>query len=136
MPLTVERLSPTRNDTAEFRAVPEWFVSALTRACLEKGIRMIQPEENWADIRGQVVQLHELSEAEPFLEAELLVEVVKPVAGFANLFTWAPGQRIRVRIPRDQARSLGLGVGQSLDCRVQKTGPQNVYAHPDHIKRR
>ena len=97
---------------------------------------MVQAVENWADIRGRIVQLDELSESEPFVEVEVDVDDVRPVAGFANLLAWSAGQRIRVRIPREQARGLGLAVGQSLDCRVQKTGRQHVYAHTEHIKPR
>lgn len=95
---------------------------------------MVQPVENWADVSGSVVQLHELAEDDPFVEAEIHVDAVMPVPGFANLFAWAPGQQIRVRIPRDHAHRLGLETGQWLECRVQKSGPQQVYTDTEHIR--
>ena len=95
----------------------------------------VQAVQNWADIRGRIVSIaphHELSE---YLTAQIDVSDVALVPGFANMFEWAKGRQIEVNIPAARGRELSLAVGDSIACRVRKSGPTSSFVDPGSLKR-
>jgi hypothetical protein len=85
---------------------------------------VVQVIENRADIKGRVLSVAPIAERPDHRLVAIEVSGVSPVAGYANLFTGAPGTRLDVVVPASQADALR--VGGNVDCRVRRGGPTTV----------
>ena len=87
---------------------------------------MVQVIENRAEIEGRLVALGADPARPDHQIATLEVGAVAPVQGFANMFASAPGTRLELVVSRDMAQALA--VGQTVRCRIRRTGPTTVFA--------
>ena len=92
---------------------------------------MVQSIENWADVRGKVTGISPAASGD-FVAAQVQLESVEPVAGYANLFHDQQGGTIELNIPRQKAQQLTAGA--SIACRIRRAGPNTAFAHPDHVE--
>ena len=88
--------------------------------------------ENWAEIKGDILEVKPHPSLSAFVVAQIKVEVVSAVGKFPNLFEWAKGKTIGVNFPT--AKAGDLNPGATITCRVRKSGPDSTFADPDTIR--
>jgi hypothetical protein len=92
---------------------------------------MVQAIENKADIVGDIVQI-EAGAVTGTVEVSVRVAQVDPVQGYANMFGWALGQTIRVRVQQSDAGQLSSG--WRIAARVRSIGPGAGMAEPGTLR--
>jgi hypothetical protein len=90
--------------------------------------------ENWADIKGKVLDHYPSKTVEGFVTVELKVSDVKDVEGFRNLLNDREGEVIYLNVSEATWRELAPESGSKVSCRVRMAGPRNLFAHPEHCK--
>lgn len=95
----------------------------------------VQVVENWADLVGRVVGTRDDPSRAAFAIVEVQVAEVMPVEGFPNLYEWAKGRTVELKMPTDKVRELGLSPGVHVACRARHAGPNVGFVHPDHCTR-
>ena len=88
---------------------------------------MVTIIENWTEVVGIVVALLPSPTRDGFLEMELNVEEVRPVADFPNLVQARPGENITVLIRTSQVADSRPKAGTEVDLRLRAAGPPLVY---------
>lgn len=90
---------------------------------------MVQVVENWARIKGRLLEMPAGADSADHVLCVIGVEQVAPVEGYLNLLAWAQGQTLEVGVKRE--RAAGLAPGQFVDLKVRLAGPKKAFAHPD-----
>ena len=94
----------------------------------------MQIVENWADLKGKVLDSYPSKTAEGFVTVELKVSDVKDVEGFRNLLDDRQGETVYVNVPKAVWREMSAESGAKVTCRVRMAGQRNLYAHPERVK--
>ncbi len=95
---------------------------------------MVQIQENWADVRGQVLSWRPQSDIPHHGLLELSVTHVQAVEGFANLSRDIEGSTIRVYVPAEPGQARELAAGDSVSCRIRKSRHARYFAHPGSLE--
>ena len=95
---------------------------------------MVQSIENWAKIKGKIVDIAKHDDLDDYVTATVAVDDVTPVDDYANLFSWAKDKEITVNIPAEKARELSLERGHDIQARVRKAGPKASFVQPESLK--
>lgn len=90
--------------------------------------------ENWADIKGKVLDHYPSKTADGFVTVELKVDDVKDVEDFRNLLSDRKGEVVYVNVPEATWRELSPESGAEVSCRVRMAGQRNLFAHPERVK--
>jgi hypothetical protein len=96
----------------------------------------VQVIENWALIRGKVVQIEHHPQLADYTVVTIEVAEVLSVEGYPNLFEWARGKEIAVNVLASRANELALGAGNEIVLRIRKSGPESAFADPSSIEKR
>ena len=94
----------------------------------------MQIVENWADIKGKVLDSYPSKTAEGFVTLEVKVSDVKDVEGFRNLLDDREGEVIYLNVPEAVWRELSAESGAKVSCRVRMAGQRNRFAHPERVR--
>jgi hypothetical protein len=131
--------SPAYSYNQEYRgqSVAEVLIEHLPGATNWGGTPMmsVQVIENWALIRGKVVQIQHHPQLAGYAVVTIEVAEVSSVEGYPNLFEWARGQQIAVNILASKANELALSAGDQIVLRVRKSGPESAFADPASIEK-
>ena len=92
----------------------------------------MQVIENWAEIKGEILEVRPHPSLSAFVIAQIKVEIVSAIGKFPNLFEGAKANIIGVNFPT--AKADDLKPGATITCRVRKSGPDSVFADPDSIR--
>ncbi|QDE82803.1 hypothetical protein BHS07_15275 [Myxococcus xanthus] len=95
---------------------------------------MVQIQENWADVRGQVLSWRPQSDVPHHGLLELAVTHVQAVEGFANLLRGIEGTSIRVYVPAEPGQSRELAAGDSVSCRIRKSQHARYFSRPGGLE--
>ena len=95
---------------------------------------MVPIVENWADVRGTLLDVKPSQQADDFVTLELKVSDVKNVKGFKNLLDDKKGETLSVNVKRSIVQDMELKPGASVSSRVRMAGPGRLFAHPEHVK--
>ncbi len=90
--------------------------------------------ENWADIRGKILDHYPSKTASGFVTVELKVSDVDDVEGFRNLLADRRGEIVYLNVPEAVWKDLGPGLGAKVACRVRMAGSRNLFAHPERVE--
>lgn len=90
---------------------------------------MVQVVENWARIKGRLLEMRAHADSADHVVCVIGVEDVAPVEGYPNLLGWARGQALEIGVKRE--RAAGLAPGQFVSLKVRLAGPKKAFAHPD-----
>ena len=90
--------------------------------------------ENWADVKGKLLDYYPSKTVEGFVTVELKVSDVKDVEGFRNLLTDREGEVIYLNVPEATWRELSPEPGSKVSSRVRVAGPRNLFAHPERVQ--
>ena len=91
--------------------------------------------ENWADIKGKVLDHYPSKAADGFVTVELKVSDVKDVEGFRNFLHDREGEVIYLNVPEATWRGLSPESGAKVSCRVRVAGQRrNLFAHPERVE--
>ena len=90
--------------------------------------------ENWADIKGKVLDNYPSKTVDGFVTVELKVSDAKDVEGFRNLLSDRKGEVIYVNVPEATWRGLSPERGSKVSCRVRMAGPNKLFAHPERVE--
>jgi hypothetical protein len=93
----------------------------------------VQIIENWSRIGGTVLRVEPAPDYATFVLAQVQVDSVEPVAGFANLLVDATGQTLPVLIPSNLVSRLGLRVGSRIRARVRRASLKRIFAHAEEV---
>jgi hypothetical protein len=104
--------------------------------CERTPMMSVQVIENWALIRGKVVQIQHHPQLAGYTVVTIEVAEVLSVEGYPNLFEWASGQRIAVNVLASRTNELALGTGDQIVLRIRKSGPDSAFADPGSIEKR
>ena len=96
---------------------------------------MVQSEENWAKIKGKIVDIAKHDDLDDYVTATVAVDDVASVEDYANLFSWAKDKEITVNIPKEKASELSLERGHDIQARVRKSGPTTAFVQPESLKK-
>lgn len=95
----------------------------------------VQIVENWADIKGKVLDSYPSKTADGFVTLELKVSDVKDVEGFRNFLSDRRGEVVYLNVPEAVWRELSPEEGAKVTCRVRVAGQKkNLFAHPERVK--
>jgi hypothetical protein len=94
---------------------------------------MVQAIENKAEIAGEVVQVASGSAVPDTLEVIVRVSRVAPFENYPNMFAWAVGRTISVRMSQQDA--AGIEPGTTIAARVQNIGPGAAMADPGTVRK-
>ncbi|CAM4440867.1 hypothetical protein MYXA107069_13260 [Myxococcus xanthus] len=95
---------------------------------------MVQIQENWADVRGQVLSWRQQSDVLHHGLLELTVTHVQAVEGFANLSRGIEGSTIRVYVPAEPGQARELAAGDLVSCRIRKTQHARYFSRPGRLE--
>ena len=90
--------------------------------------------ENWADVKGELLDTYPSPAVDGFVTLELKVNDVENVEGFKNPLDDKKGEVIRVNVKEDVIQDMDLKPGARLSCRVRMAGPKKFFAHPECVK--
>lgn len=85
--------------------------------------------ENWSEIEGIICALNLPTQLRNFTGMEVVVESVKPVAGFPNLLQDASGKKLAILAPTELLNQLDAHPGDRITCRVRRGGPHQIFIH-------
>ncbi|MCA1629260.1 MAG: hypothetical protein LC785_03130 [Acidobacteria bacterium] len=94
----------------------------------------VQIVENWADIKGKVLDHYPSKTVDGFVTVELKVSDVKNVEGFRNMLDDRQGDVIYLNVPEAVWHGLEAKAGAKVSCRVRMAGSRNLFAHPERVK--
>lgn len=94
----------------------------------------MQIVENWADIKGKVLDSYPSKTVEGFVTLEVRVSDVEDVEGFRNLLDDRRGEVIYLNVPEAVWRELSAESGAKVSCRVRMAGQRNLFAHPERCR--
>lgn len=90
--------------------------------------------ENWTDLDGQVQSVAPAGDVASHVLVVIRVRRAQAVEGFANLLAKKDGTEVRVHVASDVAEKAGLAPGVQVHCRVRRSGPERLFAHPTEIR--
>jgi len=94
----------------------------------------VQMIENWAEIRGVVCLCIETADLPDFINVQVDVESVEPVAGYPNLLEQFIGSEIPLLVPKSLAETMEIKPGNCIDCWARRAGLKRVFVHQEHIR--
>ena len=95
----------------------------------------VQIPENWADVKGKLLDSYPSKVAEGFVTLEVKASGVKGVEGFKNFLEDKKEEVIYVNVPEALAQSMELKPGAKVSCRVRVAGQtRKLFAHPERVK--
>lgn len=94
----------------------------------------VQIVENWADVKGKLLDSYPSKVADGFVTLEVKVSDVKGVEDFKNFLEGKEGEVIYVNVKEELAEGMELKPGAKVSCRVRVAGPRKLFAHPERVK--
>jgi hypothetical protein len=98
-----------------------------------KGRMMVSIRENWSEITGVVRSISSAPDLKDYMVAQVQVEQVRDVEGFANLLADTVGTELAIYIPADLISTHPLTPGMRITWRVRRGGPHKVFVLRDHF---
>ncbi|HLL75986.1 MAG TPA: hypothetical protein VK421_12080 [Pyrinomonadaceae bacterium] len=90
--------------------------------------------ENWADIRGKILDHYPSKTANGFITVEMKVSDVKDVEGFRNMLADRRGEVVYLNVPEAVWQEVEAKSGAKVSCRVRMAGSRNLFAHPERVE--
>jgi hypothetical protein len=94
----------------------------------------VQIVENWADIKGEVMNSDPSKAAGDFIPVEVKVNDIKDVKDHRNLLADKVGEVIEVNVPKSLWESLDVKKGETAVMRVRMASSRKLFAHPEHLR--
>ena len=94
----------------------------------------MQIVENWADMKGEVINSDPSKTAGDFITIEVKVNDVKDVKGHRNLLADRLGEVVQVNVPKSLWESLDIKQGATAVMRVRMSSSRKLFVHPEHLR--
>jgi hypothetical protein len=102
---------------------------------IEEAMSGVQAVENWSDVEGTVKGLAPSASNSSLCLAKLHVDSVEAVPNFPNFVARKHGNEIAICIAKQAVETSGIKVGDRIRLRVQQTGLESFFGHPERIER-
>ena len=94
----------------------------------------VQIVENWADIKGKLLDHYPSKIADGFVTLEVKASDVKDVEGFRTLLGDRKGEVVYLNVPKAVWHELEAKPGAKVSARVRMAGSRNLFAHPERVE--
>jgi hypothetical protein len=94
----------------------------------------VQIVENWADIKGELLESYPSKTADGFITLEVKAKDVKDVKGYRNLLADRVGEVIQVNVPESVWQSRDIKPGPKVSMRVRISSSRKLFVHPEHLR--
>jgi hypothetical protein len=95
---------------------------------------MVAMAPNRAVIAGRVVGFAEPADLPNFTEVAVEVGRIDSIEGSRNLFRQAPGDTVKVMMPRAVRDRLGVRPGDRIELEARRADLHRAFAHPERIR--